>query len=40
VDADADDIARLNLIWVYRFQGLIDQARIPKGRRCGCRKNV
>ncbi len=40
VDADTNDVARLNLSGVYRFQGLIDQAGITKAQRCGRRKNV
>src|SRR5882757_1096024 len=37
VDADSDNIARLNLGRVNRFKGFIDQQRVPKAWRCcGC----
>jgi len=36
VDADADNIAGLNLIQFYRLQGLVHQAGIAKAR--GCRR--
>ena len=40
VDADADNIAGLNLIRVYRLQGLVDQAGIAKARRCRRCKHI
>jgi hypothetical protein len=40
VDADADDIAGLNLNRVQSLQRLIDEARIAKGRGCRGRKDI
>ena len=40
VDADADNIAGLNLIRVHSRQRLIDDAGIAKAHRCRRRKNI
>src|SRR5256885_12942075 len=40
VDANADNIAGLNLSRVDRRQRLIHDAGIAKARRCRCRKNI
>ncbi len=40
VDADADNIAGLNLVRFYRLQGLVHQAGIAKARRCRRCKHI
>jgi hypothetical protein len=40
MDTDADNIARLYLLGIQRFQRLIDQYGIAKTSRRGCRQNV
>src|SRR5258706_16233479 len=40
VDADANNIARLNLVGVHGLKGFIDQAGIAKARRGSRRQNI